>query len=56
MRGFHKKLGTWRSYIFVANLVVASLITPDAITTILLVVPIQLLLELSILIGKHVDA
>jgi Sec-independent protein secretion pathway component TatC len=56
MRGFHKKLESWRSYIFVGNLVIAAFITPNALTTIFLVLPIQLLLELSILAGKYLDA
>lgn len=41
-----------RSYFFVANLIVCSFITPDAVSTIFMVVPVQVLLEICILIAR----
>jgi Sec-independent protein secretion pathway component TatC len=42
-----------RSYFFVANLVICSFITPDALSTIFMVIPVQVLMEVCILISKH---
>jgi sec-independent protein translocase protein TatC len=49
----HEWMVKGRSYFFVANLVICSFITPDAISTIFMVVPVQILMEVCILISKN---
>jgi sec-independent protein translocase protein TatC len=49
----HRTLVKSRKYIFVINLVVCSFITPDPITTIFLVVPMRLLLEMCRVISAY---
>jgi sec-independent protein translocase protein TatC len=49
----HEWLLKGRSYFFIANLVICSFITPDAVSTIFMVVPVQILMEICILISKH---
>ena len=49
----HKTLVKSRRYVFVINLVVCSFITPDAVTTIFMIIPLQILLEASIWISSH---
>lgn len=49
----HEWLIKGRSYFFVANLVICSFITPDALSTIFMVIPVQVLMEICILISKH---
>ena len=38
---------------FVANLTLCSLITPDTITTFIMMIPVQMLIELCVLISKR---
>ena len=40
-------------HFFVANLVICAFITPDAVSTIFMVLPVQALMEVCILISKH---
>jgi|GEM_PF-6935724 len=47
------RAGKGRRYFFVANLVVCSFITPDFVSTIFLVVPVQVLLEACIWISAY---
>ncbi len=49
----HEMLIKGRSYFFVANLVICAFITPDAVSTIFMVLPVQALMEVCILISKH---
>ncbi len=49
----HGTLVKGRAYFFIANLVLCSFITPDPVSTIFMVLPVQLLLEICILISKH---
>lgn len=49
----HATLMKSRKYIFVINLVVCAFITPDPITTIFMVVPMTVLLEICIMISKY---
>jgi sec-independent protein translocase protein TatC len=49
----HRTLVKSRKYIFVINLVVCSFITPDPVTTIFMVVPMTVLLEICILISAY---
>jgi sec-independent protein translocase protein TatC len=51
----HETLVKSRAYLFIANLVVCAFITPDAISTIFMVLPVQVLMEICILISKHWD-
>jgi len=46
-------LAKGRIYFFVGNLVVCAFITPDALSTIFMVVPVQLLMEICIQISAH---
>ncbi|HEV8540882.1 MAG TPA: twin-arginine translocase subunit TatC [Verrucomicrobiae bacterium] len=48
----HEWLVKGRSYFFVANLVICSFITPDAVSTIFMVIPVQVLMEICIFISK----
>jgi len=49
----HSTLVKSRKYIFVINLVVCSFITPDPVTTIFMIVPMTILLEICILISAY---
>ena len=49
----HETLVKSRMYLFVGNLVICAFITPDAISTIFMVLPVQGLIEICILISKH---
>lgn len=49
----HEMLIKGRSYFFVANLVICAFITPDALSTVFMVIPVQILMEVCILISKH---
>src|SRR5687767_1958413 len=51
----HETLVKSRMYIFVANLVLCAFITPDTVSTIFMVVPVQILMEICILISKYWD-
>jgi sec-independent protein translocase protein TatC len=48
----HEFLVKGRSYFFIANLVICAFITPDAVSTIFMVIPVQVLMEICILISK----
>ena len=49
----HDMLVKGRAYFFVANLVLCAFITPDAVSTVFMVLPVQALMEVCILISKH---
>jgi len=49
----HEMLVKGRAYFFIANLVICAFITPDAVSTIFMVLPVQALMEVCILISKH---
>jgi sec-independent protein translocase protein TatC len=49
----HEWMVKGRMYFFIGNLVVCAFITPDAVSTIFMVVPVQLLLEICIQISAH---
>jgi sec-independent protein translocase protein TatC len=49
----HEWMEKGRTYFFIGNLVVCAFITPDAVSTIFMVVPVQVLLEICIQISKH---
>lgn len=49
----HETLVKSRSYMFIGNLVFCAFITPDAISTIFMVIPVQVLLEICIMISRH---
>jgi sec-independent protein translocase protein TatC len=51
----HDTLVKSRAYLFIGNLVVCAFITPDAVSTIFMVLPVQVLMEICILISKHWD-
>ncbi|HVK57418.1 MAG TPA: twin-arginine translocase subunit TatC [Candidatus Kapabacteria bacterium] len=51
----HETLVKSRMYIFVGNLVVCAFITPDTVSTIFMVVPVQILMEICILISRYWD-
>jgi sec-independent protein translocase protein TatC len=48
----HEMLVKGRMYFFVGNMVLCAFITPDAISTIFMVIPVQVLMEICILISK----
>jgi sec-independent protein translocase protein TatC len=48
----HETLVKSRAYLFIANLVVCAFITPDAVSTIFMVIPVQALMEICILISR----
>ena|SRR5436190_547195 len=48
----HEFLVKGRAYFFIANLVICAFITPDAVSTIFMVIPVQVLMEICILISK----
>ena len=49
----HEWMVKGRAYFLIGNLIFCAFITPDAISTIFMVVPVQLLMEICILISKH---
>lgn len=49
----HETLVKSRAYLFIGNLVFCAFITPDAISTIFMVIPVQALLEICIMISRH---
>lgn len=49
----HEWMAKGRMYFFIANLVICAFITPDAISTVFMVVPVQILLEICIQISAH---
>ncbi|MGN6385986.1 MAG: twin-arginine translocase subunit TatC [Verrucomicrobiota bacterium] len=49
----HEFLIKGRAYFFIANLVLCAFITPDAVSTIFMVIPVQVLMEICILISKN---
>ena len=49
----HEWMIKGRGYFFVANLVLCSFITPDALSTIFMVLPVQILMEICIWISKY---
>jgi sec-independent protein translocase protein TatC len=49
----HEWLTKGRAYFFLINYTLCAIITPDFISTFFIVIPVQLLLEGSILISKH---
>jgi sec-independent protein translocase protein TatC len=49
----HATLIKSRKYIFVVNLVLCAFITPDPVTTIFMVIPMTLLLEVCVLISRY---
>jgi sec-independent protein translocase protein TatC len=49
----HEWMAKGRTYFFIGNLVVSAFITPDAFSTIFMVIPVQLLLEICIQISAH---
>jgi sec-independent protein translocase protein TatC len=51
----HETLTKGRRYFFVGNLVLCAFITPDFISTFFMVIPVQILLEICILISAYWD-
>ncbi|MGV3774471.1 MAG: twin-arginine translocase subunit TatC [Verrucomicrobiales bacterium] len=49
----HEMLIKGRAYFIIGNLVVCAFISPDAISTLFMVLPVQALMEICILISKH---
>jgi sec-independent protein translocase protein TatC len=49
----HEWMTKGRMYFFIGNLVISAFITPDALSTIFMVVPVQILLEICIQISAH---
>lgn len=49
----HETLVKSRAYLFIGNLVICAFITPDAVSTIFMVIPVQVLMEICILISRH---
>lgn len=49
----HQMLAKSRAYILVGNMVLCAFITPDAISTIFMVIPVQILMEICIQISAH---
>jgi sec-independent protein translocase protein TatC len=49
----HETLVKSRAYFLVGNMVLCAMITPDAISTLFMVLPVQVLMEICILISKH---
>ena len=49
----HETLVKSRAYLFIGNLVVCAFITPDAISTIFMVIPVQALMEICIMISRY---
>jgi sec-independent protein translocase protein TatC len=49
----HEWMVKGRMYFFIGNMVLCAFITPDAVSTIFMVIPVQLLLEICIQISAH---
>ena len=49
----HQTLAKGRVYFFIGNMVLCAMITPDALSTVFMVVPVQILLEICIQISAH---
>ena len=49
----HETLVKSRAYLFIGNLVVCAFITPDAVSTIFMVIPVQVLMEICIMISRY---
>lgn len=49
----HETLAKGRAYFFVGNMVICAFITPDALSTIFMVIPVQILMEICIQISAH---
>ncbi len=49
----HETLVKSRIYLFIGNMVVCAFITPDAVSTVFMVIPVQLLLEICIVVSKY---
>src|SRR5687768_8203027 len=49
----HQTLAKGRVYFFIGNMVFCAFITPDALSTIFMVIPVQILLEICIQISAH---
>jgi sec-independent protein translocase protein TatC len=49
----HQTLVKSRAYLLIGNMVICAFITPDAVSTLFMVVPVQGLIEICILISRH---
>lgn len=49
----HELMAKSRMYFFIANMVICAFITPDAISTVFMVLPVQILMEICIQISAH---
>jgi sec-independent protein translocase protein TatC len=49
----HEWMVKGRMYFFIANMVICAFITPDAISTIFMILPVQILMEICIQISAH---
>lgn len=49
----HETLVKGRAYFYVGTMVVCAFITPDALSTVFMVIPVIILMEICILISKH---
>ena len=49
----HQTLVKSRAYLLIGNLVVCAFITPDALSTIFMVLPVQALIEICIMISRY---
>lgn len=49
----HQTLAKGRVYFFIGNMIMCAFITPDALSTIFMVIPVQILLEICIQISAH---
>ena len=49
----HQTLAKGRVYFFIGNMVLCAFITPDALSTVFMVIPVQILLEICIQISAH---
>lgn len=49
----HEWMVKGRAYFIIANVLICSIITPDALSTIFMVLPVQILMEICILISKY---
>jgi Sec-independent protein secretion pathway component TatC len=51
----HRTLAKSRRYVFVVNLVICSLITPDFITAFFVLIPLTILFEICIQISAYLE-
>ncbi|MGZ8901021.1 MAG: twin-arginine translocase subunit TatC [Limisphaerales bacterium] len=49
----HQTLVKSRAYLLISNLVICAFITPDAVSTIFMVIPVQALIEICIMISRY---